>query len=140
VHETLARPFLGYKPKEVEMKAALAALALTAVALAAPISEAQAHGGVAIRVDTPEFGFRIGAPGPVFAPLPAYAPPVYVPAPVYAPPAPVVYVPRRVVVQPPVFYPVVVPYGYAPAPGHWKHGYRHGHRGIVAVGYPYGRY
>ena len=122
------------------MKAALAALALTAVALAAPISEAQAHGGVAIRVDTPGFGVRIGAPGPIVAPWPPYAPPVYVPAPVYAPPAPVVYMPPRVVVQPPVIYPVVVPYAYAPASKHWNHGYRHGPRGIVAVGYPYGRY
>jgi len=122
------------------MKAALAAIGLSAVALAAPIGQVQAHGGVAIRVDTPAFGFRIGTPGPVPVPMPAYAPPVYVPAPLYAPPAPVVYLPPRVVVQPPVIYPVVVPYGYAPAIRYWKHGYRHGHRGIVTVGYPYGRY
>lgn len=76
------------------------------VAAMAPWSATQAN-GVSIRVNTPEFGFRIG--GPVYGP-PAYGPPVYQPAPVYYP-APV-YQPA------PVYYPAPVyrPRYYAPPP------------------------
>lgn len=106
------------------------ALALTAVAaLAAPLRAAQAQ-QVNVRIDTPEFGIRIGTPLPrvVYAP-PLYAPPVYAP-PVYAPPVVVapprvvypepryVYAPApRIVVPAPVFYarPWRIP------PGHAKH-------------------
>lgn len=77
--------------------AAAAALAL----LAAQRAVAQQ---VTFRVDTPEFGFRIGTP--------VYPAPVLIgPAPVYAPP-PVVYTaPPRVIYQPPLAYappPVVI--------------------------------
>lgn len=92
-------------------------LALTAIALAAalPFGAAQAHGNVAIRVDTPEFGIRIGTPFPV------YPPPVIVaPAPVYAPP-PVIYAPPpRVIVPVPVYY---GPPAFHP-PGHYRKHYR----------------
>jgi hypothetical protein len=104
-----------YLSKEVAMRTALAAIAVASLAVAAPISAAQAS-NVMIRVDTADFGFRIGTP---VVPYPRYAPPVYVPAPVYAPP-PVVYLPPRVVV--PVVYPVVQPYPYRPVYRHWKHG------------------
>jgi hypothetical protein len=120
-------------PKEVEMKAAIAAIALTAVA-AAPIGAAHAHTAVTVGIDTPAFGIRIGAPYAAVAPLPLYPAPVYVAAPVYAPPPPVVYAPPRVVFRPPVVYPIVYPYGQ------WKHGYRPAHRAIVPGGYAYGRY
>jgi hypothetical protein len=121
------------------MKAALLAIALSAAAAAAPIGAAQAYTGVAIRVDAPGFGIRIGTP------LPVYGPPLPVPAPAYAPPAPVVYAPpmpvypgpHTVIVGPPLFY----PYGYAPAARHWKHGYRGPRPGVVPVAYSYvGRY
>jgi hypothetical protein len=73
-------------------------LAITAVVLglaaAAPIGSALAH-PVSVRIDAPEFGFRIGIPAPrVFIPAPVVvAPPV-----VFAPP-PRVYAPE------PVYYP-----------------------------------
>lgn len=103
------------------MKATLAAISLTLLAAAAPLSAARA-GDVTIRVDTPDFGFRIGTPVRIYAPAPVYVPPpVYVPAPVYAPPAPVVYVPPRVVVRPPVVHRVYEPYPYRHARWHWKH-------------------
>ncbi len=108
------------------MKAALAALALTTLAVATPAT-AQASGGVTIRVDTPEFGIRIGTPVRFHAPLPVYAPPVFIPAPVYAPPVPVAYVPPRVVVRPPVVYHVIEPYPYRPIHKHWKNKHRHRH-------------
>jgi hypothetical protein len=98
---------------------------LTLAALA-PLA-AHAHGGIAVSVQTPEFGIRIGAP--VFrpyAPLPVYAPvPVFAPAPVYAPypaavyaPAPVLVAPPRVVYGPPIIVAprVVYPRGYLPPP------------------------
>lgn len=86
------------------MKKSLAiAAAVLGLAAAAPISSALAH-PVAVRVDAPHFGIRIGVPVPpifipapvVIAPAPVYAPPprVYAPAPIYAP-APV-YAPPRV--------------------------------------------
>jgi hypothetical protein len=98
-------------------------------ALLVPFAAAQAH-GVAVSVNTPEFGIRIGAP--VYRPVvPVYAPPPVVYAPprvVYAPP-PVVYAPPRVFYAPPrvVYVPAYTPYPYAGvrvAPyrhGHWKH-------------------
>ena len=79
-------------------------LALAAVALAAalPVGAAQAHGNVAISVDTPDFGIRIGTPFPVYPPPVIYTPPprVFVPAPVYY--------------GPPAFYP----------PGHYRKHYK----------------
>lgn len=119
------------------MKAAIAAIALTAVAIAAPIGAAQAHTAITVGIDTPAFGIRIGAPYPVVAPLPLYgAVPVYFPAPVYA--APVVYVPPRVLVVPPVVHRIVYPYG-PPAARHRKHGQRDARHVIVPGGHGYGR-
>lgn len=92
------------------MKVALAAVAVTALAVAAPLSAAHASTGVTFRVDTPEFGIRIGtpvrihAPVPGYAPAPVYLPPVYTPA--YVPPR-IIYAPPRVVVPAPVIYPFV---------------------------------
>jgi len=84
----------------------LAALALIVAGAASLPLSAHAQ-SVSVRVDTPEFGIRIGAPighGPVAVyPAPVYPAPIY-PAPVYAPP--VVIAPRPV-------YPVPV---YAPPP------------------------
>jgi len=120
------------------MKTAIAAIALTAVAIAAPIGAAQAQTVISVGIDTPGFGIRIGAPYPVVAPLPLYRPvPVYVAAPVYAPP--VVYLPPRLVLRPPVVYPIAYPYG-PPAAKHRKHGQRDARRVIVPGGYGYGRF
>lgn len=88
-------------------------LALVAVALAAalPVGAAQAHGNVAISVDTPDFGIRIGTPFPVYPPPVIVAPaPVYVPPPVIYAPPPRVIVPAPVYYGPPVFRP----------PGHYR--------------------
>ncbi|MGH6609511.1 MAG: hypothetical protein ACRECQ_04560 [Burkholderiaceae bacterium] len=86
----------------------------------APWSAAKAN-GVSVRVSTPEFGIRIGAPHR----------PAYYPVPVYGPP-PVVYAPRpRYVVPPPVIY--RPPYYYTGGRGyhrhhHWRHPHwRHHH-------------
>lgn len=107
----------------------ISATVLIAASIAAPVGAARAQ-QVSVRIDTPEFGVRIGTPypRPIHAPIyaaPVYAPPAYSP-PVYAPPvvfvpAPVYYPrPRLVYVQPRLFAPA--PYGYrAPpylAPGH----------------------
>ena len=115
------------------MKAAIAAIALSAVAVAAPIGAAQAHAAVTVGIETPAFGIRFGAP--FFAVAPVYPAPVYVPAPVYAPPPAVIYAPPRVLIRPPVFHPVVYPYG----PPVVKH-HKHARRVIVPGGYGYGRY
>ncbi len=118
------------------MKAAVAAIALTTLAVAAPVSNAHAS-DVMIRVDTPQFGIRIGTPARIYAPAPVYAPPVYVPAPLYAPPVPVVYAPPRLIVQPLPGYPIVAPYPYVPGPKHyWKARHRH-HRDQAFRGYGY---
>lgn len=136
------------------MKAALAAVAVTALAIAAPMGAAQASTNVTVRVDTPEFGIRIGSPVGIYAPVPVYAPPVYAPAPVYTPapvyaPAPVVvpprvvYAPPRVVVPAPVIYPVVYPqpYRYVAPHKHKKVKYRQvrGDYGYHERGYGYER-
>lgn len=106
--------------------ASLSALVFAAMA---PWSASQAS-GVSVRVNTPEFGIRIGGP--------RYhrPPPVYYPAPVYVPP-PVIYTRHpRYIAPPPVIY--GYPYHYAGGRGygyqrhyrqhpHWRH-QRH-HRG-----------
>jgi len=122
------------------MKAAVAAIAVSAIALAAPIGAAHARTSVAVHVDAPAFGLRIGAPGLFFAPPPVVVHPVpaYVPPPVYAPPIPVTYLPPRVVLRAPVVYPVVYPHVHAPVVKHWKHGRPHGRRGVRSTGYVYG--
>jgi hypothetical protein len=137
VHGPAARPFLGYLPKEDDMKAAIAALALSAAAVAAPIGVAQAHTGITVGIETPAFGVRFGTPYVPVAPV--YPAPVYVPAPVYAPVPPVFYAPPRVVVRPAVVYPVVYPFG-PPVVKHHNHAYRNARGVIVTGGYPYGRY
>ena len=119
------------------MKAAIAAIALSAVAVSAPFGPAQAHTAVAVGIETPAFGIRIGTPYVSVAPV--YPAPIYVPAPVYAPVPPVVYAPPRVVVGPPVVYPVVYPYG-PPVMKHHKRAYRDGRGVIVPGAYAYGRY
>ena len=117
------------------MKAAIAAIALSAIAAAAPLGAAQAHTFVSIGIETPGFGIRFGAPLVPVAPVV----PVYAPVPVYVPP-PVVYVPPRVVYVPPrVVHPVVYPYGPAVVKRH-KHRHRDGHRVIVPAGHVRGRY
>jgi hypothetical protein len=97
-------------------------LALAAVALAAalPLGAAHAHGNVAIRVDTPDFGIRIGTPFPVYPPPVIVAPaPVYAPPPVIYAPPPAIYAPApRVIVPAPVYY--VAP-GFRPPGHHRKH-------------------
>ncbi|MBK9245011.1 MAG: hypothetical protein IPM30_09230 [Burkholderiales bacterium] len=115
------------------MKATIAAIALSAAAVAAPLGAAQAHTAITVGIDTPTFGLRIGAPFvPVFAPVA----PVYVPAPVFVSP-PVVYVPPRVVVRPVFVHPVV--HRHVPRPGkHHRGRQRDGHRDFVPVGYRYG--
>lgn len=110
------------------MKSKLVALTLIAastMALAAATPARAQH--LTIRVDTPEFGIRIGhphyRPQPIIvAPAPVYIPPppVYVPPPpIYVPPPTVYYPAPHVVYAPP---PVV----YAPYPRHGRD-YRHKH-------------
>lgn len=90
------------------------------IAAMAPWSASQAN-GVSIRVNTPEFGIRIGAPHfprPFFHPAPVYVPaPVYQPVPVY----------RPVPAYQPAYYPrhyrhVPPPVIYAPPPRYGWHG------------------
>ena len=77
-------------------------LGTLAAALLAPFAATHAHSSVSVSVSTPEFGIRIG--GPVFHPVPVFAP-----APVVVPVVPV-YAPRPVVVAPRVIHaaPVIV--------------------------------
>lgn len=111
------------------MKAAVAAIALSAIAVAAPLGAAQAHTFVTIGIEAPGFGIRFGAPLIPVAPV--------VPVPVYAPVP--VYVPPRVVVRPRAVHTVVYPYGPAVVKRH-KHRHRDGHRVIVPAGHVRGRY
>lgn len=113
------------------MKAAVATLALSAVAVIAPLGAAQAHTSIAVGIETPTFGVRIGAPMvPIYAPVA----PVYIPAPVYVPPMPVYYAPPRVVVRPVVVSPVVHPHFQRPGKHH-KNRYRDRGRDFVPVGH-----
>ncbi|MCS6945756.1 MAG: hypothetical protein RMK97_10160 [Sutterellaceae bacterium] len=83
------------------MKRPLATFTLAA-AICAPLSVAGAQ-PVSVRIDTPEFGIRIGHP----------VPPFYAPSPVVvAPMPPVVHVPppRVIVAPPPAFYAYPPPY------------------------------
>jgi hypothetical protein len=82
------------------------------IAAMAPWSASQAN-SVSVRVSTPEFGIRIGAPHfprPVYQPVPVYPPvPAYYPRPYrYAPP------------------PVVLVGGYRGHGPHWQH-WQHRH-------------
>lgn len=86
--------------------ASFGALILAAMA---PWSASQAS-GVSVRVNTPEFGIRIGAPH--------FPHPIYQPAPVYHP-VPVHYPQYYRHVPPPVIYAPPPRYGYGP--------HRHGH-------------
>ncbi len=121
------------------MKAAIAAIALSVVAVAVPSGAAEAHTAVTVGIDTPAFGIRIGTPYVSVAPV--YPAPVYIPPPVFVPPPPVFYAPPRVVVRPPVLYPVVYPYGPPPVLRHHRHVHRKGHPPVfVTGGYAYGRH
>lgn len=108
--------------------ASLSALLLAAMA---PWSASKAN-SVSVRVSTPEFGIRIGAPHfphPVFQPVPVYRPvPVYQPVPVYYP-GPYRYGPPAVIYAPPPRW----GYGHAGYRGHnhyqWRHGHGSDHRG-----------
>jgi hypothetical protein len=115
--------------------AAVAALALI------PAQRAAAQ-PVTVTVNTPEFGFRIGAP---FYPAPV----IVAPAPVYAPP-PVVYAPPPRVIYPPVVYapaprvvytprPVYVAPRWIPPGQRWRQhqGYYPAHRGDGDYGHRY---
>ena len=85
------------------------------IAAMAPWSASQAN-GVSIRVNTPEFGIRIGAPHfpfPVFQPVPVYQP-VYYPRHYRHAPPPVIYAP------PPR-------YGWHGGYGHNRHQWQHRH-------------
>ena len=119
---------------------ALAVAALTAAVLAAPASDALAA-SVAVVVQTPGFGIRIGPAGPAYVPPPAYAPaPAYVPAPVYVPPR-VVYAPPPMVVPGPVIYPLPPAYVQVRPRRHGRHAHARPYRAIVpVVGYVDGRY
>jgi hypothetical protein len=100
------------------------------IAALAPWSVSQAS-GVSVRVSTPEFGIRIGAPHrppPIYYPVPVHEPRYYG----YAPP-PVVYIPPPRYIAPPVYG---YPYHYAGGRGyghyrqqwrhpHWRHDRRH---------------
>jgi hypothetical protein len=117
------------------MKAAIAAVAVTAIALVAATDSAHAQTAISVQVATPHFGFRIGAPAPIFSPAPIYVPAV----PIYVSPVPIMYAPARLIVSAPVVYPVVYPYHYSPAMKHRKHGYREVRGAFApAVGYGYG--
>lgn len=96
------------------MKSKLVVLTLIAAGtMAWAVATPASAQNVSIRVDTPEFGIRIGHPG--FRP-----PPVYVaPPPVFIPPPPVVYYPApRVIYTPPprVIYAPPPPVVYYPYP------------------------
>jgi hypothetical protein len=119
------------------MKAALAASLLAAGVLLAPVPGANAA-SVAVVVEAPRLGIRIGAPAPVYAPPPVYVPaPAYLPPPVYLPR--VVYVPPRVVVPGPVVLPLPPAHLQAPPRRYWRHAHRH-HAIVPVVGYAYPRY
>jgi hypothetical protein len=120
------------------MRRSAAVLSICALAVAAVVlpGAADAHGGVTIRVDTPELGIRIGAPPPVLYPAPIYPAPIYAPpprviypAPVYVPPPRVYLPPPRVIYPAPVIYGrpyVYAPYGYVPVRhGKGRHKHRH---------------
>ena len=101
--------------------ASFSALMLAAMA---PWSASHAN-GVSVRVSTPEFGIRIGAPHfPVFQPVPVYRPvPVYQPVPVYHP-RPYRYAPPAVIYTPPPRW----GYGYS-GYGRHRHHWQHRHHG-----------
>lgn len=123
----------------------IAALALLVASTALlPAANAQ-H--VTVRVDTPEFGFRVGPHGGygvVGYPAPVYGPPpvIVVPRPVYR--APVYLPPPRVIVPQPIYAPAPVYYpygrGYGYPPGHYrKHDKHHRHHRYDNARYRYGR-
>lgn len=125
------------------MKAAIAAFAVTAMALAAATGTAHAQTAVSVQVATPHFGIRIGAPVPYFPPTAVYVPPfpVYAPVPVYVPAPPVVYAPTPWIVPALVVRPVVLAPGYGAVIRHKKRGHPDARRAFVpAVGYAYGRH
>jgi hypothetical protein len=114
------------------VKSIVALVLLAATAALTPAAHAQ---NVSIRVDTPEFGIRVGNvgygvvgypvpvyPAPVY-PVPVYAPPVVVARPVPVYPIPVYAPPPRVIVPAPVYGPVAYPYG-----GAYRYGHLHKHR------------
>ncbi|MEP6607816.1 MAG: hypothetical protein ABJA83_03975 [Burkholderiaceae bacterium] len=106
--------------RKLLLGSALGALVLAALA---PWSASRAQ-DVSLRVNTPHFAIRIGAPHfPVYQPVPVYQPaPVYYPQPVYAPP-PVIYAPPPVVYAPPRYYgPPAYVVGYRGYPHRWQHG------------------
>lgn len=124
------------KTTVIAAQAAFAGLLLAASLASSP---AHAQPTVAVRVDTPEFGIRIGQPWPhygapvVVAPAPVYGPAAVVyPTPVVVAPRPIIYGPLRVFYPAPRYYggPYgvgYVRYGHRVAgPAHGPHG--HGHR------------
>jgi len=107
----------------------IAAASLITLAAAAPFSNAQAQ-QMSVRIDTPDFGIRVGTPypqpiyGPIY-PAVVYTPPVvFAPAPVYYPPRYVV-APPRVLVPAPIYYrqPWFVPPGHAKR--YWRSRHHH---------------
>jgi hypothetical protein len=109
------------RTREIEMKSKVLAAMLVALGVAALFSGAARAQHLTVRIDTPEFGIRIGHPG--------YRPaPVFVPAPVYIPP-PIVRYPAVVYPYPIYGHPRVI---HAPPPFVWYsypgHGHRHEYR------------
>lgn len=97
------------------MKTILATL-LIGAAVALPVGAAQARDNVSIRIDTPEFGFRIGTPTHYYGHRPHYGPPVVIaPAPIYVPPRGV-YRPYQ-----PYYGVRHYPYRHHKRWHHWKH-------------------
>jgi hypothetical protein len=137
VRRYLRMPIPGAQENRVKT---IAALALAAAAVLAPAAHAQP---VSIRIDTPEFGVRVGniGYGAVGYPVPVYPAPVYAPPVVVAQPLPVypvpVYVPPRVIVPAPVYGQVVYPYAYGKP---YRYGHPHKHHKHHKHGNRYIRY
>lgn len=137
-------------PARNTARTTISTLLLAGALAALSASTAQAQPAVTVRIDTPEFGVRIGQPLPRYAvPGVIVAPPVYGPPPVHYPapfppvvlaPPPIIYAPPpRVIYAPPprvIYGPPAVVYpspAYGPPYGvaygqfrHHKHGRKHG--------------
>lgn len=87
------------------------------IAAMAPWSASQAN-GVSVRVNTPEFGIRIGAPH--------FPPPVFYPVPVHHP-RPYGYAPPQVVYTPSPAYGYPYQYAGGRGYGYQQHYWRHPH-------------
>lgn len=110
------------------MKSKIWAVATLVLGLTAASASQAGSPPVTVRVDTPEFGIRIGQP--VFRPAPV----IVAPAPVYVPPPRVVYAPPPVIYAPHPYYGPRHHHGHAHHRHGWERngwnrhgGHRHGH-------------